>query len=102
MPMFENTRKERDNLLKRRSDFLKEAEAERAKGNAIAAKAADELLLDAEYMELMRVLAAFVKLRSPQAGDVYLILNPDGSCTFTDDKDIRFSLSARDLQILCK
>lgn len=52
-------------------------------------KAADELLLDAEYMELMRVLAAFVKLRSPQAGDIYLILNPDGSCTFTDDKDIR-------------
>ena len=52
-------------------------------------KAADELLLDAEYMELMRVLAAFVKLRSPQAGDIYVILNPDGSCTFTDDKDIR-------------
>lgn len=52
-------------------------------------KAADELLLDAEYMELMRVVAAFVKLRSPRAGDIYLILNPDGSCTFTDDKDIR-------------
>ncbi len=52
-------------------------------------KAADELLLDAEYMELMRVLAAFVKLRSPRAEDIYLILNPDGSCTFTDDKDIR-------------
>ena len=40
MPMFENTRKERDNLLKRRADFLKEAEAENAKGNAEAAKAA--------------------------------------------------------------
>lgn len=40
MPMFENTRKERDNLLKRRSDFLKEAEAEKAKGNTAAAKAA--------------------------------------------------------------
>ena len=52
-------------------------------------KAADELLLDAEYMELMRVLAAFVKLRSPHAGEIYVILNPDGSCTFTDDKDIR-------------
>lgn len=52
-------------------------------------KAADELLLDEEYMELMRLLAAFVKLRSPQAGDIYLILNPDGSCTFTDDRDIR-------------
>lgn len=52
-------------------------------------KAADELLLDAEYMELMRVLAAFMKLRSPKAGDIYLILNPDGSCTFTDDRDIR-------------
>lgn len=52
-------------------------------------KAADELLLDAEYMEFMRVLAAFIKLRSPQTGDIYVILNPDGSCTFTDDKDIR-------------
>lgn len=40
MPMFENTRKERDNLLKRRSDFLKEAEAEQAKGSTEAAKAA--------------------------------------------------------------
>lgn len=40
MPMFENTRKERDNLLKRRSDFLKEAEAEQAKGNTEAAKTA--------------------------------------------------------------
>ena len=52
-------------------------------------KAADELLLETEYMELMRVLAAFVKLRSPRTGDIYVILNPDGSCTFTDDKDIR-------------
>lgn len=42
MPMFENTRKERDNLLKRRSDFLKEAEAEKAKGNTEAAKTAME------------------------------------------------------------
>ena len=40
MPMFDNTRKERDNLLKRRADFLKEAEAENAKGNTEAAKAA--------------------------------------------------------------
>lgn len=40
MLMFENTRKERDNLLKRRSDFLKEAEAEQAKGNTEAAKTA--------------------------------------------------------------
>ena len=52
-------------------------------------KAADELLLDEEYMEIMRVLAAFAKLRSPRVENIYLILNPDQSCTFTDDRDIR-------------
>ena len=42
-----------------------------------------------EYTELLKVLSAFVKLRSPGAGEVYVILNPDGSCTFTDDNDVR-------------
>lgn len=52
-------------------------------------RAAEELLLEAEYYELMQVLAAFVQLRPPQVRDVYIILNPDGSCTLTDDRDSR-------------
>ncbi len=52
-------------------------------------RAAEELLLEAEYWELMQVLAAFVQLRPPQVRDVYIILNPDGSCTLTDDQDSR-------------
>ena len=51
--------------------------------------AADEMLLNDEYTELLKVLSAFVKLRSSGAGEVYVILNPDGSCTFTDDNDVR-------------
>lgn len=52
-------------------------------------RAAEELLLEAEYWELMQVLAAFVQLRPSQVRDVYIILNPDGSCTLTDDQDSR-------------
>ncbi|MEA5060051.1 MAG: sporulation protein YtxC [Candidatus Pelethousia sp.] len=52
-------------------------------------RAAEELLLEAEYWELMQVLSAFVQLRPPQVRDVYIILNPDGSCTLTDDQDSR-------------
>jgi len=51
--------------------------------------AADELVINAEYMELMRVLAAFIQLRAPRSRDVCVILNPDGSCTFTDDDEVR-------------
>lgn len=51
--------------------------------------AADELLLSDEYTELLKVLSAFVRLRSSGADEVYVILNPDGSCTFTDDNDVR-------------
>ena len=40
MPMFENSRKDRDNLLQRRAAYLKEAEEEQAKGNITAAKSA--------------------------------------------------------------
>lgn len=52
-------------------------------------RAAEELLLEVEYWELMQVLSAFVQLRPPQVRDVYIILNPDGSCTLTDDQDSR-------------
>lgn len=51
--------------------------------------AADELVINAEYMELMRVLAAFIQLRAPRSSEVCVILNPDGSCTFTDDNEVR-------------
>lgn len=73
MPMFENTRKERDNLLKRRSDFLKEAEAERAKGNAAAAKAAMEKAkaLNAEIDEKNEMIAEadrYANLHAPRFG----------------------------------
>lgn len=51
--------------------------------------AADEMLLNDEYTELLKVLSAFVKLRSSGVGEVYVILNPDGSCTFTDDNEVR-------------
>ena len=52
-------------------------------------RTAEELLLHEEYWELMHVLSAFVQLRSPQVRDVYIVLNPDGSCTMTDDQDSR-------------
>ena len=52
-------------------------------------RAAEELLLEEEYWELMQILAAFVQLRPHQVQDVYIVLNPDGSCTLTDDRDSR-------------
>ena len=52
-------------------------------------RAAEELLLREEYWELMHILSAFVQLRPSQVQDVYIILNPDGSCTLTDDRDSR-------------
>lgn len=52
-------------------------------------RAADELLLNVEYMELMQALAAFVRLRAPRMREVYVILNPDGSCTLTDEEELR-------------
>lgn len=73
MPMFDNTRKERDNLLKRRADFLKEAEAEQAKGNTDAAKAAMEKAkaLNAEIDEKNEVIAEadrYANLHAPKFG----------------------------------
>jgi hypothetical protein len=52
-------------------------------------QATEELLLQAEYNELMHVLSAFMQLAPPQIKDVYVVLNPDGSCILTDDKDSR-------------
>lgn len=49
----------------------------------------EELLIKNEYLELMSVLSAFVQLQPPRIKDVSVILNPDGSCTLTDDMDSR-------------
>ncbi|MEG1547579.1 MAG: sporulation protein YtxC [Clostridia bacterium] len=52
-------------------------------------RAAEELMLQNEYLELMSVLSAFVQLQPSRIKDVSVILNPDGSCTLTDDMDSR-------------
>ena len=51
--------------------------------------AAEELLLKREYLELIRVLNAFVQLQKPKIKEAFVILNPDGSCTLSDDLDAR-------------
>ncbi len=52
-------------------------------------RAAAEQLLCREYTELMGVLSAFVQLQQPRIGELSVCLNPDGSCTLTDDSDAR-------------
>ena len=52
-------------------------------------RAVEELLIKNEYLELMSVLSAFVQLQPPRIKDVSVILNPDGSCTLTDDMNSR-------------
>ncbi|MCE5236087.1 MAG: sporulation protein YtxC [Clostridiaceae bacterium] len=52
-------------------------------------RAVEELLIKNEYLELMNVLSAFVQLQPPRIKDVSVILNPDGSCTLTDDMNSR-------------
>ena len=51
--------------------------------------AAEELMLQTEYLELMRVLSVLVRLQQPRVREVSLILHADGSCTITDDTDAR-------------
>ncbi len=51
--------------------------------------AAEELLLQEEYLELLRVLSALVRMQKPRIREVSLILHADGSCTITDDTDAR-------------
>lgn len=50
-------------------------------------KAAEELLLRTERMELMGILGAFVRMRPARIKEVALILRPDGACSLTDDSD---------------
>ena len=51
--------------------------------------AMEELQLEKEYFELMGVLHAFVEAKPTRVREVSLLLNPDGSCTLTDDSDAR-------------
>ncbi len=51
--------------------------------------AAQEHMLKKEYAEMMGVLAAFYRLAPSRVRELSLILNPDGSCTLTDDSDAR-------------
>ncbi len=55
--------------------------------------AIDEVLLRDEYMELVRLLKAFVSIPSDDIGSVNLILQPDGSCTLTDACELRVDCS---------
>lgn len=57
--------------------------------DACVRQAAEELLLEMEYRKLIGILTAFVRIQKPQIDCVYIILNPDGSCTLTDDMDMR-------------
>lgn len=50
---------------------------------------ANELMLRREYTELMGVLHTFVENQHPGIGELSICLNPDGSCTLTDDSDGR-------------
>lgn len=73
MPMFENARKERDNLLKRRADYLKTAETERAKGNTSEAKSAMEqaTALNGQIDDLSSVITEadrYADLHAPKFG----------------------------------
>ena len=54
-----------------------------------ALSAAEEIMLQTEYLELMRVLSVLVRLQQPRIREISLILHADGSCTITDDTDAR-------------
>ena len=51
--------------------------------------AVGEMALRKEYAELMGILHTFVESQQPGAGELSICLNPDGSCTLTDDSDAR-------------
>lgn len=52
-------------------------------------RAAQEKLMSREYSELLSVLGAFVRMQQPRVGEISICINPDGSCTLTDDSDAR-------------
>ncbi len=52
-------------------------------------QAAEELLLQTEYMKLVGLLSSFIHLQEPRMENIYIVLHPDGGCTLTDDYDAR-------------
>ncbi len=52
-------------------------------------RTAQEQILRSEYAELMGALSALVQMQQPRIGELSLCINPDGSCTLTDDSDAR-------------
>lgn len=52
-------------------------------------RSVNEMTLRKEYAELMGILHTFVESQQPGAGELSICLNPDGSCTLTDDSDAR-------------
>ena len=53
----------------------------------------DEIMLRDEYLELVRLLGAFVSEPNDHVRCVNLILQPDGSCVLTDENDLRIECS---------
>lgn len=51
--------------------------------------AAEELLLREEYTELLKLLSLFTELSPPNEQEITLILHSDGSCTLTDNDNLR-------------
>lgn len=52
-------------------------------------RATQEHLIRNEYLEFMSVLSLFVRMRPAGASEVRVVLNPDGSCTLTDESNAR-------------
>ena len=52
-------------------------------------RAAADLMLCSEWGELMELLSALSRENCRHTGEISVCLNPDGSCTLTDDSDVR-------------
>lgn len=52
-------------------------------------RAAGEMLMRREYGEMMEVLRSFAAMQQPRIGELSICLNPDGSCTLSDESDAR-------------
>lgn len=52
-------------------------------------RAAADLMLCSEWAELMELLSALSQGPGRRIGEISVCLNPDGSCTLTDDSDVR-------------
>ena len=52
-------------------------------------RAAADLMLCSEWGELMELLSALSRENGRHTGEISVCLNPDGSCTLTDDSDVR-------------